>query len=142
VNWTVALEPEDSHELFEAILAPLRRHSSETIGSGGDYQPLIVSIRDEAGAVVGGLHGYTLFRFAFVELLATGPARGQGLLHGLFDLAETEARRRGCVGVWLDTFTFQAPLLYPKLGFTECGRITDFPPGHDRIFFVKRFEDP
>jgi len=28
----------------------------------------------------------------------------------------------------------------PKFGFVECGRITGYPPGHDRIFFVKRFD--
>jgi ribosomal protein S18 acetylase RimI-like enzyme len=54
-------------------------------------------------------------------------------------LAEAEARRRGLLGIWLDTWTFQAPDFYPKLGFVECGRITEYPPGHDRIFFVKRF---
>jgi GNAT superfamily N-acetyltransferase len=139
MKWDISLEPADSREVFDAILLPLRAHSREASGSDGAYQPLIVTIRDEAGAVVGGLHGYTLFEYLFVELLATGPARGQGLVRRMFALAEAEARRRGCVGVWLDTFTFQAPLLYPKLGFTECGRIKDFPPGHDRIFFVKRF---
>ena len=55
------------------------------------------------------------------------------------NIAEAEARRRGLVGVWLDTFTFQAPGFYQRLGFVECGRITGYPPGHDRIFYVKRF---
>ena len=36
---------------------------------------------------------------------------------------------------------FQAPGFYQRLGFTECGRIRDDPPGHDRIFYVKRFAD-
>ncbi len=34
----------------------------------------------------------------------------------------------------------QALGFYLKLGFTECGRITGYPPGHDRVFFVKRFD--
>lgn len=55
--------------------------------------------------------------------------------------AEAEARRRGLSGIWLDTWTFQAPGFYQRLGFTECGRIRDDPPGHDRIFYVKRFAD-
>ena len=53
-------------------------------------------------------------------------------------LAEAEAVRRNLRGIWLDTSTFQAPDFYPKFGFVECGRITGYPPGHDRIFFVKR----
>ena len=55
-------------------------------------------------------------------------------------LAEAEARRLGLRGMWLDTFTFQAPGFYAKCGFVEFGRIADPPPGHDRVFFLKRFE--
>lgn len=76
----------------------------------------------------------------FVELLALGPARGRGLGRRLMRDAEAEARRRGLSGIWLDTWTFQAPGFYARLGFAECGRIRDYPPGHDRIFYVKRFE--
>jgi GNAT superfamily N-acetyltransferase len=53
--------------------------------------------------------------------------------------AEAEARRRGLIGMWLTTWTFQAPEFYRKLGFEECGRISGFPPGHDHITYVKRF---
>jgi ribosomal protein S18 acetylase RimI-like enzyme len=74
-----------------------------------------------------------------VELLALGPARGEGLGRRVMALAEEEARRRGLSGIWLDTWTFQAPGFYVRLGFTECGRIPDYPPGHDRVFYVKRF---
>jgi ribosomal protein S18 acetylase RimI-like enzyme len=54
--------------------------------------------------------------------------------------AEAEARRRGLTGIWLDTWTFQAPGFYRKLGFAEVGRIPNYPPGHDRIFFMKRLD--
>ncbi len=53
-------------------------------------------------------------------------------------IAEHEARQRGLVGIWLDTFSFQAPVFYEKLGFKEFGQITNFPPGHSRTFYVKR----
>lgn len=87
----------------------------------------------------GGFWGRTGYGFVFVELLALGPARGGGLGREVMALAEGEARRRGLVGMWLDTWTFQAPGFYQKLGFTECGRIVEYPRGHDRIFYVKRF---
>ncbi len=107
-------------------------------GAGG-WGLLAVTVRDEAGAVVGGLWGRTGYGFPFVELLALGPAKGVGLGREVMGIAEAEARRRGLVGIWLDTWTFQAPGFYEKLGFTECGRIPDYPPGHDKIFYVKRF---
>ncbi len=55
--------------------------------------------------------------------------------------AETLARARGLVGIWLDTHGFQAPDYYPRLGYTEFGRIEDQPPGHTRRFFQKRLGD-
>jgi hypothetical protein len=42
------------------------------------------------------------------------------------------------VGVWLDTFDFQAPEFYRQHGYVEFGHIDDYPPGHKRYFFQKR----
>ena len=47
------------------------------------------------------------------------------------------ARAQGCCVRYLDTFTFQAPKLYERLGYREFGRLNDFPPGHARIWFSK-----
>jgi ribosomal protein S18 acetylase RimI-like enzyme len=52
---------------------------------------------------------------------------------------EAEARSLGCRGAYLDTFSFQAPKFYEKLGYREFGRIADFPAGFDRIWLMKRF---
>ncbi|MBO1073041.1 GNAT family N-acetyltransferase [Roseomonas marmotae] len=137
-RWILALEAEPDAEMRARIVAPLSAHNEQAAGPG-DWRPLAVTVRDAAGEVVGGLWGRVIYGFLFVELLALGPARGQGLGREAMRLAEEEARRRGLQGMWLDTWTFQAPDFYRKLGFVECGRITDYPPGHDRIFYVKRF---
>ena len=52
--------------------------------------------------------------------------------------AEGAARQQGCRGAYLDTATFQAPKFYERLGYREFGRPVDFPPGHSRIWLVKR----
>ena len=137
-TWTVALEADPDPLLRAEILAPLAAFNESAAGPG-HWGTLAVTVRDAAGAVVGGLWGRTGYGFLFVELLALGPARGAGLGRKVMGLAEVEAQRRGLLGMWLDTWTFQAPSFYGKLGFSECGRITGYPPGHDRIFFVKRF---
>ncbi len=136
-TWTIHLEPDPTSDLRQQILAPLVAHNDAAAGPG-DWGLLVVTVRDPAGDVVGGLWGRTGYGFLFVELLALGAAKGHGIGTQVMALAEAEARRRGLQGIWLDTWTFQAPEFYPKFGFTECGRITDYPPGHDRIFFVKR----
>ena len=137
-EWTITLETDPDPSLRAQILEPLAAHNESAAGPGG-WGPLVVTVRNEAGAVVGGLWGRTGYGFLFVELLALGPARKQGLGRKVMALAEGEARRRGLLSMWLDTWTFQAPGFYPKLGFQEFGRIAGYPPGHDRVFFVKRF---
>jgi hypothetical protein len=52
---------------------------------------------------------------------------------------EAEARARGCIGVWLDTLSFQARPFYEKHGYALFGSIEDQPPGHARHFLFKRF---
>ena len=137
-RWTVALEADPDVALRAKIEAPLDAHN-EAVAGPGDWGLLAVSVRGPDREVVGGLWGRTGYGFLFVELLALGPARGVGLGREVMGLAEAEAKRRGLIGVWLDTWTFQAPDFYPKLGFTECGRVKDHPPGHDHIFYVKHF---
>lgn len=137
-DWTVTVETDPDPAVRAKILAPLAAHNEAAAGPG-HWGLLAVTVRDAAGEVVGGLWGRTGYGLLFVELLALGPARQQGLGRQVMAQAEAEARRRGLLGVWLDTFTFQAPGFYQKLGFIECGRITGYPPGHDRIFYVKRF---
>ena len=137
-KWSIVLETGPEPALREKILAPLIAYN-EQAGGPTQWGPLAITVRDQTGDVVGGLWGRTGYGFLFVELLALGPARGGGLGRKVMGLAETEARRRGLLGMWVDTWTFQAPGFYQKLGFVECGRITEYPPGHDRIFYVKRF---
>ena len=138
MTWTVALEAEPDRGVRDAILDALKEHN---VAAAGDAENSLVAItvRGEDGRVAGGLWGYTLYRYLFVELLAMGDAKGEGVGRQVMALAEAEARRRGCLGMWLDTFTFQAPGFYAKLGFVEIGRIREHPPGHDRLFLVKTF---
>lgn len=137
-QWTITLEADPDPSLRAKILEPLAAHNDAAAGPGR-WGTLAVTVRGGDGEVVGGLWGRTGYGFLFVELLALGPARGLGLGRKAMVLAEAEAKRQGLLGIWLDTWTFQAPGFYPKLGFVECGRITECPPGHDRIFYVKRF---
>jgi GNAT superfamily N-acetyltransferase len=137
-NWKITLETAPNSAMHTKILAPLVAHNEGAAGPG-DWSLLVVTVRDAAGEIVGGLWGRAGYGFLLVEILALGAAKGRGLGREVMRLAEAEARRRGLLGIWLDTWTFQAPDFYPKLGFVECGRITEYPPGHDRIFFVKRF---
>jgi GNAT superfamily N-acetyltransferase len=96
--------------------------------------------RNEMSELVGGLLGETFWRWLHVNLLWVHEGhRCTGLGTQLMARAEEEAIRRGCCHAYLDTFDFQAPGFYRKLGYSEWGVLEDFPPGHQRIFLKKDF---
>ncbi|MBE9604072.1 GNAT family N-acetyltransferase [Acetobacteraceae bacterium H6797] len=94
----------------------------------------------ETGEVKGGLLGRTMQFWLYIGVIFIPEAwRGQRLGEELLARAEEEARARGCLGMWLDTYDFQAPRFYEKQGFTKFGEIPDHPPGQVRSFYQKRF---
>ncbi len=106
------------------------------------YRRLVLSARDGKGRIVGGLTGELYWNVLFVELLwLEDGARGAGHGEKLMQEAERRARRAGKDLVYLNTYTFQAPGFYRKLGFRSIGRIRDYPRGESRIFFVKRLKE-
>lgn len=75
----------------------------------------------------------------YVELLWVSPlARGKGYARLLMAEAERRARRRGSKLMHLNTYSFQAPGLYEKLGFKRFGGMHGSPPGDSRHWYAKR----
>lgn len=125
---------------FEAIYRALEASSLAQIGPA---QPrlLVIPLRDDGGSVKGGLWGFTLFEWLHVQMLfVPEPLRRQGVGAALMASAEAEARVRGCRGACVDAFSFQAAPFYRRIGFIPFGRLEDCPPGHDRLYFCKRFD--
>jgi GNAT superfamily N-acetyltransferase len=105
------------------------------------WQPLAIFLRDEA-RIVAGLADETYCGWLFVKYLWVSEGlRGRGVGHELMVRAEVLARERGCHSEYLDTFSFQAPGFYEKLGYEEFGRL-DYPPGHHKHFMRKRLTPP
>ena len=93
------------------------------------------------GKAVGGLTARIAYSRMFVELLfVPDHLRGQGLGAKLLTQAEAIARDQACTGIWLDTFSFQAPDFYKKLGYTEFGALAEYPPGFTRHYLHKPIE--
>jgi GNAT superfamily N-acetyltransferase len=105
-------------------------------------EKLAILIKDDAGATQGGLYAKISVQWLFVELLVVSEvARGQGLGAKLMNKAEALAREKGCQGIWLDTFSFQAPDFYLRHGFSIFGELKDCPVvGYNRFFIQKRFD--
>ena len=123
---------------FAALNAMLNEYNLGHVGPA-NHVPLWLFARDPAGKVQGGVRGQTYWCWCTIDVLAVAnPYRRQGIGSRLLAKAEEIARARGCVGIRLDTTSFQAPEFYTRRGYTEFGRIDGYPPGHTRLWFMKR----
>lgn len=106
-------------------------------------RPLAVFLRDAAGAVQGGLWGYTAWGWLHVQWLWLAEGwRGQGIAARLLAAAESEAQARGCHDAWIDTFDPHALRACIRAGYAPFGRLDDVPRGRARTFLHKRLGLP
>jgi GNAT superfamily N-acetyltransferase len=103
-------------------------------------EALCVALRDTSGVVIGGLFGKTIYDWLAIEhLFVPEQLRKSGTGTRLLATAEQQARECGCIGAWLDTFSFQARGFYERLGYSVVGTIPDHPKGGARYFMMKRW---
>ena len=136
---------ETRHPEAEAVLGDALRlvndeaagPSRERTGPAGG-RAFVVLAHDDAGAPCGGLWAVTGRSWLYLDLFVLdAAARRAGLGSRILAMAEAEARARGCVGVWLDTFSFQARPFYESLGFEVFGQIDGPAPAFPRWFMKK-----
>lgn len=104
----------------------------------GNPQSIAILLQDDDESTAGGLWANIYYDWMFVDLLAVAPehrATGYGVT--LVRQAENLAIANGCVGIWVDTFEFQAPNFWQKLGFEIFGVLENHPRGQQRVFLKK-----
>ena len=135
----IAQEAAPSPETIGAFADGFEAYNSRFAGPENET-PLWLIARDAEGAVCGGLKGQTSWDWLYVDWLWIADAHQRtGAGSELLARAEAFARSRNCAGVFLNTYSFQAPEFYPRHGYTEFGRLEGFPTGHRQIWFAKRF---
>jgi GNAT superfamily N-acetyltransferase len=129
-------KPDDS--AWEVISGGISNFNLNHAGSDA-ATPLCVVLRDESRQTLSGLIGDIYYGWLYVSLMyLREDMRGLGYGERILQRAEEEACKRGVKDVYLDTFSFQAPGFYQKLGYRVFGELVDFPPGHTRHFMTKR----
>ena len=99
--------------------------------------------RPDTAEIVGGLYASDEYNWLFIKYLIVPEAlRGQGLGLALMTEAERIARERGYLGIFLDTFDFQARPFYLKLGFEQFGELEGNADTPRRFFLKKLLSKP
>jgi GNAT superfamily N-acetyltransferase len=130
-------QPEPAH--YAAIARPLAAFNAPFAGAPEPRPLVIVLQRTPGGEAIGGLSGETIYRWLAIQGLYVPPElRGRGIGAALLRGAEDEARARGCRGIVVNTFSFQARPFYERMGFSHFGTLEDCPPGHRCFYLVKR----
>jgi GNAT superfamily N-acetyltransferase len=126
----------------KAIFDALDAYNDLRTGRPEPLQWLGLLLREPGSQrIAGGLWAVSYYDWMFIELLVVPEAlRGQGLGTRLMRQAEAVARERGCIGVWLDTFSFQARSFYERLGYRVIATIGNYPNGHSRLFLTRRLD--
>lgn len=135
ITYTIDLTPSSADE--DAIFAGLLESNAKV--TGYKTQHYSVFARNEAGKIVGGALVYVGRDSAFVDSIWVDTSyRLQGMGRGLLNEVESEAKKRNCVWVKLDTYEFQAPQFYLNCGYEIYGEVKDYTCGQSKIFLRKR----
>ncbi|MDH8677426.1 GNAT family N-acetyltransferase [Fusibacter bizertensis] len=135
----LTLETTDREEDIEFIEKSLRQQNRLEAPSKQSKEPVKYNLvlKDSSGDVVGGVIT-TIYRYSmYVETLWIDEKyRKGGYGTQLMKQAEKTARAHGCTMMQLDTFNYQAPEFYKKLGFVQFGEL-GYKEGFVRYYFSK-----
>jgi GNAT superfamily N-acetyltransferase len=138
LHWSFQTNPDKATvtELRKELVKHNVGHS--TIAQSTD---MAVFVRDSDGKLVGGVTGNLWGAVLEIDFLwLHADLRGQGLGAQILSRLEDEARARGGSLAFLNTFSFQAPAFYQKLGYQIMDSINGYPDGVKKYFLKKSLE--
>lgn len=131
MSFEIDFQENPSHADLQALKTAYDYFTQAQIGIE-DRQEIAFFIRDENGTVVGGVKGsYGNYGWLWIDLLwVSDELRGQGYGSKLMSQIENEAKQNGCTNAYLNSFSFQAPEFYKKIGYTVFAELENFPEQH------------
>lgn len=130
---TDKIKAEDRAEIYDGLL-------KYNLARIEDTNPLDLGIylENDKGKKIAGLIGETHGKWLMIKFLWVDEGlRGQHIGSRILEQAEVTAGERGCKYVFLDTFSFQAPLFYKKHGYGEVFVLEEYPLTGKRYYFTK-----
>ena len=120
------------------IIGELIRSYNRSKREVAESEPLNLYIEDEHGEIMAGLVAETFGNWLEIEyLFVKEDLRGQGVGSQLLQRAESEAKKRNCRSVFVNTYQFQAPAFYEKQSYKEIFTLKDYPYTGQRHYYQK-----
>jgi GNAT superfamily N-acetyltransferase len=120
----------------KAVIRGLIAYNRAAVGRR-PWKTLAVSVRED-DEIRGGVIGEVWYGWLFVKLFWLDESlRNADLGSAALGRLEDEARRLGATRAYVDTFSFQAPGFYRKLGYRDFGKLDGYPEGHSRFWLTK-----
>jgi ribosomal protein S18 acetylase RimI-like enzyme len=133
-----------NYEVHDEIPEAARAVVDRGLGDANDAAAPLDSVRSLScfaridGVVIGGAVGRTWGLCCELQQLWVDERhRRRGIARELVQRFESHAASRGCTTIYLDTFSFQAPAMYRKLGYVVAAEIRGFPDGIAKFTMVK-----
>ncbi len=93
---------------------------------------------EENGVCLGGINAFRLDTLLMIDRLwVAGEQRGKGLGCRLLKAVEEEGKRQGALRAELNTFGFQAPGFYEKMGYRQIGALEPAVGEWGHYFYAK-----
>lgn len=128
--------PEDLQILTNGLLA---HHKASGHPRKTDHQTIL--LKNDLNKTVGIVLISFLWNGMKIESLWIEESlRGEGWGKILMESAEAEGIKRGCDFAYTDTFTWQAPNFYKKIGYEEYGKLENFPEGNSLTYLKKNLK--
>lgn len=132
----IRLENRESQK--SQVIGDLIRSFNRSKREAAESEPLNLYVEDDSGELMAGLVAETFGNWLEIEyLFVKEDLRGQGIGSQLLQQAESEAKKRNCRSVFVNTYQFQAPTFYEKQGYKEVFTLRDYPYTGQRHYYQK-----
>ena len=132
---------EDTESQKAQKIGELVRSYNRSKREAAESEPLNLYVEDDSGELLAGLVAETFGNWLEIEyLFVKEELRGQGIGSQLLQQVESEAKKRNCRYVFVNTYQFQAPAFYQKHGYQEVFTLKDYPCTGQRHYYQKIYK--
>ena len=129
---------EDTESQKAQKIGELVRSYNRSKREAAESEPLNLYVEDDSGELLAGLVAETFGNWLEIEyVFVKEELRGQGIGSQLLQQVESEAKKRNCRYVFVNTYQFQAPAFYQKHGYQEVFTLKDYPCTGQRHYYQK-----